>query len=154
MLATGMSCRSFKFLDGLIDSHNHVLKEQREGWCSFLGSRHREYWSTFIHCHATLQAFPLPAVQDGSLFACWIGYLPIWSFTIKFISCTYSAATGAVATFRTDVEVSVAGMKIHEELVQEKLDLAKAVASLNTIRCKGKANISIFALVEEDGVEE
>jgi hypothetical protein len=45
-------------------------------------------------------------------------------------------------------------MKIYEELVQEKLDLAKAVASLNTIRCKGKVNISIFALVEEDGVEE
>jgi hypothetical protein len=56
--------------------------------------------------------------------------------------------------FRTHIEVGVASMKIYEELVQEKLDLAKAVACLNTIWLKGKANISIFTLVEEDGVEE
>jgi len=56
--------------------------------------------------------------------------------------------------FRTHIEVGVASMKIYEELVQEKLDLAKAVARLNTIWLKGKANISIFTLVEEDGVEE
>jgi hypothetical protein len=56
--------------------------------------------------------------------------------------------------FWTHIEVGVAGMKIYKELVQEKLDLAKAVASLNTIQCKGKMNISIFTLVEEDGVEE
>jgi len=102
-----------------------------------------------LYKHSHCRQFEMVHYLHAGLGTFQFGHLPSNSFLALI-----PAATGAVATFRTDVEVSVAGMKIHEELVQEKLDLAKAVASLNTIRCKGKANISIFALVEEDGVEE
>jgi hypothetical protein len=97
-------------------------------------SHHRQF--KMVHClHAGLGTFQF-------------GHLPSNSFLALIPAAT------AVATFRTHIEVGVAGMKIYKELVQEKLDLAKAVASLNTIWHKGKVNISIFTLVEEDGVKE
>ncbi|KAJ7128636.1 hypothetical protein C8R44DRAFT_850999 [Mycena epipterygia] len=42
---------------------------------------------------------------------------------------------------------------ICEELVAEKKALAKAVASLNTVRRKGKANIHIMELQEDDDID-
>ena len=43
--------------------------------------------------------------------------------------------------------------KIFIEFVAEKEWLSKAAASLNTVRCKGKANIHILELSEDDCID-
>ncbi|KAJ7433410.1 hypothetical protein FB451DRAFT_1064410 [Mycena latifolia] len=59
-----------------------------------------------------------------------------------------------IKTFHNHVEVGLRAHKIFEELTSEKEALAKAVASLNTVRRKGKANIHITELAEDDCVED
>ncbi|KAJ6487065.1 hypothetical protein DFH09DRAFT_1457048 [Mycena vulgaris] len=59
-----------------------------------------------------------------------------------------------VKTFHNHVEIGVRAHKIFEELVSEKELLAKAVSSLNTVRRKGKVNIHITELAEDDCEED
>ncbi|KAJ6583240.1 hypothetical protein B0H10DRAFT_2323602, partial [Mycena sp. CBHHK59/15] len=59
-----------------------------------------------------------------------------------------------VKTFWDHVEVGIRTHKIFEELTMEKELLAKAVASLNTVRRKGQANIHITELAEDDGIDD
>ena len=51
------------------------------------------------------------------------------------------------------MEISIWAHKIFDEFVAEKEQLSKAVASLNTVHCKGKANIHIFELSEDDCID-
>jgi len=98
-----------------------------------------------LYQHSHCRQFKMVHHLHTGLGTFRFGHLPSNSFLTLIL-----AATGAVAMFQTHIKVGVAGMKIYKELVQEKLDLAKAVVSLNTVWHKGKANISIFTLVEED----
>jgi hypothetical protein len=51
------------------------------------------------------------------------------------------------------VEIGVQAYKLFEELQGEKVKLAKAIASLNTVWKKGKVDIHILELPEDDCVE-
>ena len=52
------------------------------------------------------------------------------------------------------VEIGQQPQWIFEELVAEKEKLAKAIASLNTVWWKGKANVNILEMDEEEEAEE
>jgi hypothetical protein len=52
------------------------------------------------------------------------------------------------------VEIGIRAYKVFEELRNEKEKLSKAVASLNTVRRKGKANVHILELPEDDCTED
>ncbi|KAK7028426.1 hypothetical protein R3P38DRAFT_2525719, partial [Favolaschia claudopus] len=58
-----------------------------------------------------------------------------------------------VVEYRDHVEIGQAGQRTYEELDAETPLLAKAVAALNTIRRKGKADVNLVD-VEEDDEEE
>ncbi|KAJ7695582.1 hypothetical protein B0H14DRAFT_2650488 [Mycena olivaceomarginata] len=60
----------------------------------------------------------------------------------------------SVNNFRDHVEIGQRARRIFEELAAEKEKLAKAVASLNTVRRKGKANVNILEMDEEEEAEE
>ncbi|KAJ6506459.1 hypothetical protein DFH09DRAFT_1101406 [Mycena vulgaris] len=60
----------------------------------------------------------------------------------------------AVRVAATGGKIGAQGQKIFGELVAEKEVLAKAVASLNTVRKKGKANIHIMELPEDEYIED
>ncbi|KAJ6495864.1 hypothetical protein DFH09DRAFT_1103670 [Mycena vulgaris] len=62
--------------------------------------------------------------------------------------------TEPVKIFSNHVEISLRGYKLFETLMGEKMSLCKAVASLNTVRRKGKTNISLIELPEDDAVAE
>ncbi|KAJ6619147.1 hypothetical protein B0H10DRAFT_1794090, partial [Mycena sp. CBHHK59/15] len=55
-----------------------------------------------------------------------------------------------VESFRDHVEVRPCAQEIFEEVVAEKEVLAKAVASLNTVQRKGKSNVSILEIEEDE----
>ena len=55
-----------------------------------------------------------------------------------------------MSRFRDHVEIGQWAQRIFEELVAEKEKLTKAVASLNAVRWKGKANANILEIVEEE----
>ncbi|KAJ6610280.1 hypothetical protein B0H10DRAFT_2293274 [Mycena sp. CBHHK59/15] len=59
----------------------------------------------------------------------------------------------AVKSFHTPIEIGIQAHNIFYELVAEQEQLSKAVASLNTVCRKGKANIHILELVEDDYAE-
>ncbi|KAJ7788434.1 hypothetical protein B0H13DRAFT_2395037 [Mycena leptocephala] len=59
-----------------------------------------------------------------------------------------------VKTFYNDVEIRARTQLIFEELVAEKEVFSKAVASLRTVRRKGKANIHITELLEDECVND
>ncbi|KAJ6471521.1 hypothetical protein C8R45DRAFT_1165330 [Mycena sanguinolenta] len=63
-------------------------------------------------------------------------------------------AGGAVANFQNQVEIDQTAQRIFAELIAEKEPLAKAVASLNTVRRKGKANVNILEIEEEEETDE
>ena len=56
--------------------------------------------------------------------------------------------------FRDHVEIGQWAQQIFEELVAEKEKLVKAVASLNTVRWNGKANVNILEMDKEEEAEE
>jgi hypothetical protein len=60
----------------------------------------------------------------------------------------------AINNFRDHVGVGQRAQRIFEELLAEKEKLAKAVASLNTVWQKGKANVNILEMDEEEEAEE
>jgi len=59
----------------------------------------------------------------------------------------------AVSNHETHLELDITQMAVYRQLCKEREGLVKAVVSLNTIRRKGQSNVSLLALVEEDGVE-
>ncbi|KAJ7310132.1 hypothetical protein DFH08DRAFT_974489 [Mycena albidolilacea] len=61
--------------------------------------------------------------------------------------------TEAVKVFRDHVEIGVMAQRVFDELRAEKEMLGKAVASLNTVRQKGKENVNILEMEEEEEEE-
>ncbi|KAF9008484.1 hypothetical protein BDZ89DRAFT_1025168 [Hymenopellis radicata] len=57
-----------------------------------------------------------------------------------------------VKTTSDGVELTVKAHKVFKELGTEKTALGKAVSSLNTVRRKGKSNISMFDIEDIDDV--
>ncbi|KAJ7903142.1 hypothetical protein B0H13DRAFT_1882206 [Mycena leptocephala] len=60
----------------------------------------------------------------------------------------------SVKIFSNHVEVGLRVYNIFQDLVAEKELLSKAVASLNTVRRRGKQHISLVEIPEDDGVAE
>jgi hypothetical protein len=83
-------------------------------------------------------------------------YLTLWGLQYGHLPSNSFLAllSNSTTTFRAHIEVRAAGYKLYDELVKDKDKLIMAVRSLNTIRRKGKENVSILSLVEEDGIEE
>ncbi|KAJ6520686.1 hypothetical protein DFH09DRAFT_939631, partial [Mycena vulgaris] len=67
---------------------------------------------------------------------------------------TEENGTEPVKIFSNHVEISLRGYKLFETLMGEEMLLCKAVASLNTVSRKGKTNISLVELPEDDAVAE
>ena len=57
-------------------------------------------------------------------------------------------------SLQNHVEIDQTAQQIFAELVAEKETLAKAVASLNTVRRRGKANVNILEMEEEEEIDE
>jgi hypothetical protein len=60
----------------------------------------------------------------------------------------------SVKIFSNHVEIRLQVYNIFQDLMAEKELLSKAVASLNTIRRRGKQHISLVEILEDDGVAE
>jgi hypothetical protein len=76
-----------------------------------------------------------------------LAHLPVGSFLALL------PKDEAVKPFHTHVEIGVRAYKLFEELQHEKEKLSKAIAGLNTVRRKGKTDIHILELPEDDCVE-
>lgn len=59
-----------------------------------------------------------------------------------------------IKVFHNHVEIGLRAYQIFQGLMDEREVLAKAVASLNAVRRKGKAHIHIPELAEEDSVND
>ncbi|KAJ7021091.1 hypothetical protein C8F04DRAFT_1195848 [Mycena alexandri] len=59
-----------------------------------------------------------------------------------------------IKAFHNRLEIGSRVYRILEDLLAEKEVLAKAVASFNTVRRKGKADIHILELPEDDCLED
>ncbi|KAJ7142427.1 hypothetical protein C8R44DRAFT_725783 [Mycena epipterygia] len=59
-----------------------------------------------------------------------------------------------VKEFRQHIEIGPCGQKIFDKLSMELEVLAKAVTSLNTVQWKGKANVNLLDLEEEEDIVE
>ncbi|KAJ7686963.1 hypothetical protein B0H17DRAFT_1136628 [Mycena rosella] len=62
--------------------------------------------------------------------------------------------TDGVKVFPNHAEIGLQAYKAFEALMAEREEVCKAVASLNTVRRKGKQNTSIVEVAEDDGVAE
>ncbi|KAJ6474821.1 hypothetical protein C8R45DRAFT_1102969 [Mycena sanguinolenta] len=56
--------------------------------------------------------------------------------------------------FRDHVEIGAKAQKIFDELRAETETLGRAVASLNTVRRKGKANVNLLDIEENEDSED
>ncbi|KAJ6482000.1 hypothetical protein C8R45DRAFT_831482, partial [Mycena sanguinolenta] len=63
-------------------------------------------------------------------------------------------AEDKVKVLPNHVEIGPRGYSLFDTLMGEKDGLCKAVASLNTVRRKGKKNINLVDVPEDDGVAE
>lgn len=99
-----------------------------------------------LYEHSHRRQFKITHQAYAALGTVRFGHLPSNCFLAAIPS------SDRVAESRTHVEVSTASGKIYEELLQDKSALAKAVISLNTIRRKGKASVSVLSIIEDDGV--
>jgi hypothetical protein len=74
-------------------------------------------------------------------------HLPVGSFLVLL------PKDEGVKPFPTHVEIGVQAYELFEKLQGEKVKLSKAIARLNTVRRKGKADIHILELPGDDCVE-
>ncbi|KAJ7776539.1 hypothetical protein DFH07DRAFT_731901 [Mycena maculata] len=92
---------------------------------------HRRHFKVIPHCTAALGTVRFEHLPANSFLA----LLP---------------KEESIKTLHNHVEIGLRAHKIFEELVLEKDVLAKAVSSLNTVRRKGRANVHIMQLPEDD----
>ncbi|KAJ6579400.1 hypothetical protein B0H10DRAFT_1958754 [Mycena sp. CBHHK59/15] len=59
-----------------------------------------------------------------------------------------------VKIFQSHLEIGPRAHTMSQEIAEETVLLAKAAASLNTVRRKGKANIHIMELPEDEGIDD
>ncbi|KAJ7163961.1 hypothetical protein C8R43DRAFT_946774 [Mycena crocata] len=104
---------------------------------------------TYEHSHSHRQHFKNTRRQDLALRTLRFAHLPSNSLV-----AILPREENMVKIFATHVEIGVSGSKVFELLMTGKESLCKGVASLNTVRRKGQANIHILELVEDDGVAE
>ncbi|KAJ6620031.1 hypothetical protein B0H10DRAFT_1792426, partial [Mycena sp. CBHHK59/15] len=115
--------------------------------CESIGSL--SYIAVQTYQHSYHRQFKITHHHNAALGTMQFAHLPSNSFLVRL-------PTGAdtVKMFRDHVEIKVGAHKIFDELMMEKEVLAQAVASLNTVRCKGKANFNLLEVAEDDGVAE
>lgn len=92
--------------------------------------------------------FKMIPMRTSALGTACFGHLPANSFLALL------PKDESVTTFQTHVEIGPRAQLIHRELLAEKEVLAKAVASLNTVRRKGKADIHIMELPEDEYIDD
>ncbi|KAJ7150342.1 hypothetical protein C8R46DRAFT_1358417 [Mycena filopes] len=97
--------------------------------------------------HEYRRHFKIIHNADAHLGILRFGHLPVGSFLALL------PKDEGVKTFQTHVEIGFRAYKLFEEILSEKEGLARGVASLNTVRRKGKADIHILELPEDDCVE-
>ncbi|KAJ6595387.1 hypothetical protein B0H10DRAFT_2329151 [Mycena sp. CBHHK59/15] len=115
--------------------------------CESIGAL--SYLVVQVYQHSYRRQFKMIHRSDVFLGTLRYAHLPSNSFL-----ALVGLADDTVKTFRDHVEIDGRSHKIFEDLMAERELLAKAVASLNTMRRKGQANINIMELPEDDGVEE
>ena len=104
-----------------------------------------------LYQHSYRRQFKLNNRNFAALGTLRFAHLPSNSFLFLL---PQGKDTEAVTVFRDHVEIGVKAQQIFEEFRAEKELLAKAVASLNTVRRKGKANVNILGIEEEEEPEE
>ncbi|KAJ7608628.1 hypothetical protein DFH06DRAFT_1148841 [Mycena polygramma] len=85
---------------------------------------------------------------DAALGTVRFAHLPAGSFLVLL------PKDEPVKIFHNHVEIGLRAYKLFNELADEKKLLASAVASLNTVRRKGKVDFHILELPEDDDSEE
>ncbi|KAJ7640290.1 hypothetical protein DFH06DRAFT_1137766 [Mycena polygramma] len=85
---------------------------------------------------------------DAALGTVRFAHLPAGSFLILL------PKDEPVKIFHNHVEIGLRAYKLFNELADEKKLVASAVASLNTVRRKGKVDFHILELPEDDDSEE
>jgi hypothetical protein len=97
-----------------------------------------------VYEHEFRRHFKIIHSADAHLGTLRFAHLPVGTFLALL------PKDEAMKTFATHVEIGIRAYKVFEELLNEKEKLSKAVASLNTVRRKGKANIQILEQPEDD----
>ncbi|KAJ7889680.1 hypothetical protein B0H13DRAFT_2666158 [Mycena leptocephala] len=100
-----------------------------------------------VYEHEFRRQFKIIHSADAHLGTLRFAHLPVGSFLVLL------PKDEGVKQFPTHMEIGVRAYKLFEELQGEKVKLSKAVASLNTVRRKGKADIHILELPEDDCVD-
>ncbi|KAJ7255123.1 hypothetical protein B0H12DRAFT_1071051 [Mycena haematopus] len=125
---------------GKAGAHSWIAATDTIGALSFVVAQ--------VYQHEFRRRFKIIHGNDAFLGTIRFAHLPMGSFLVLL------PKDEAVNSFQNHLEIGVRAHKIYDELMAEKETLAKAVASLNTVRRKGKANIHILDLAEDDCVEE
>jgi hypothetical protein len=117
--------------------------------CDTIGSL--SYLVVQLYQHSYRRQFKFSNRNYAALGTLRFAHLPSNSFLFLL---PQDKDAESVNNFRDHVEIGQRAQRIFEELVAEKEKLAKAVASLNTVRRKGKANVNILEMDEEEEAEE
>ncbi|KAJ7111863.1 hypothetical protein C8R44DRAFT_632580, partial [Mycena epipterygia] len=117
--------------------------------CENLGSL--SYMVVQLYQHLYRRQFKCTDRNYAVLGTLRFGHLPANSFLSIL---PQEDVLETVKEFRQHVEIGLRGEKIFDELLIEREVLAKAVASLTTIRRTGKSNVNILDLEEDEDVEE
>ncbi|KAF7335957.1 hypothetical protein MSAN_02309100 [Mycena sanguinolenta] len=124
---------------GKAGTHSWIATTDTIGSLSFLVAQ--------VYEHEFRRRFRTIHRADALLGTIRFAHLPVGSFLALL------PKDEAVKSFPTHIEIGARAYKIFDDLVAEKEQLSKAVASLNTVRRKGKANIHVLELSEDDCIE-
>jgi hypothetical protein len=113
--------------------------------CDTIGSL--SYMIVQLYQHSYRRQFKFSDRNYAALGTLRFAHLPSNSFLFLL---PQGSDAEAVNEFRDHVEIGLRAQRVFEELRAEKDMLGKAVASLNTIRRKGKANVNILEIEEEE----
>jgi hypothetical protein len=116
--------------------------------CDTIGAL--SYMVVQVYQHSYRRQFKLVNRNYAALGTLRFAHLPSNSFLFLL---PQGKDTEAVKVFRDHVEIGVMAQRVFDELRAEKEMLGKAVASLNTVRRKGKENVNILEMEEEEEEE-
>ncbi|KAJ7092782.1 hypothetical protein B0H15DRAFT_947610 [Mycena belliarum] len=112
--------------------------------CDTIGSL--SYMVVQLFQHSYRRQFKFTDRNYAALGTLRFAHLPSHSF----LALLPQDESENVQDFRDHLEVGPRSQLIFDELCAEKGALAKAVASLNTVRRKGKANVNIIDIEEDE----
>ncbi|KAJ6617205.1 hypothetical protein B0H10DRAFT_1797924, partial [Mycena sp. CBHHK59/15] len=118
--------------------------------CESIGALSYLFVQTYEHAYR--RQFKSAHSRDSALGTVRFVHLPSNSFLA--IVPLEENDPNSVKAFTSHIEIGLRTYKVFEALMAEKELLCKAVASLNTVRRKGKANVNIVDVAEDDGVAE